>query len=97
MQSLVRLFWSHFCKYHERMNDVIPTYVRLPVDLKEKIDEAADKRSHSRNKEILERLYSSFVPSKGDLASYDTGDLIGELLKRYPKDEIMIRIGKKSG
>lgn len=95
MQSLVRLFWSHLCNYHERMKDVIPTYVRLPVDLKDKIDAAAEKQSRSRNKEILARLDGSFAPSKSELASYDTGDLIGELLRRYPPGEIMIRIGKE--
>ncbi len=76
------------------MDDVVPTYIRLPADLKRLIDEAAKANRRSKNREVLERLYGSFTPSKADLASYDAGDLIGELLRRYDPSEIMIRIGK---
>ena len=76
------------------MEDVVPTYIRLPADLKRMIDEAAKANRRSKNREVLDRLYGSFSPSKSDLSAYDAGDLIGELLRRFEPGEIMIRIGK---
>ncbi len=77
------------------MEDVVPTYIRIPAELKRLIDEAAQRNRRSRNKEILERLHCSFSPSKSGLSSYDDGDLIGELLRRFGPGEIMIRVGKE--
>lgn len=77
------------------MKDAIPTYVRIPNDLKERIDAAASSNRRSRNAEIVTRLEDSFHPSRQQLVNYPVGDLLGELLRRYAPDEIMIRIGKE--
>jgi predicted transcriptional regulator len=76
------------------MTDLIPTYVRLPESLKDRLDRAAATNRRSRNKEVVARLSESFEPSIQSLATVDSGLLIGELLRRYQPDEILIRIGK---
>jgi len=76
------------------MKNAVPTYIRLPAELKNKIDAAAKRNKSSRNNEMVARLDSTFNVSKAALADYDSGDLIGELLRRYDPESIMIRIGK---
>lgn len=77
------------------MKDAIPTYIRIPNDLKERIDAAARENRRSRNAEVITRLEESFTPSSKSLVNYPVGDLLGELLRRYQPGEIMIRIGKE--
>lgn len=92
----VRLFWRHLCDYASRtMKDVVPTYVRIPGDLKSQLDAAANHNARSRNGEIIKRLRDSFSPSGKSLAAYETADLVNELMRRYSPDELLIRIGKE--
>ncbi len=42
------------------------------------------------------RLHGSFSPLKCDLSHYNAGDLIGELLRGFAPQEVMIRIGKNA-
>jgi len=58
--------------------------------LKTKLDEAKDKSRRSLNAEMLARLEGSFRPP---LAGYSDGELIAELMRRYERGRIHIRIG----
>ncbi len=77
------------------MKEVVPTYVRIPVELKSQLDVAAKENSRSINGEIIARLQESFHPSGGSLKYHDTGNLLSELMRRYAPGELMIRIGKE--
>lgn len=72
------------------MKTEIPFSFRIPEKLKAKLDEAKDKSRRSLNAEMLVRLEESFRPP---LASYEDGDLIAELMRRYKRGAIHIRIG----
>ncbi len=77
------------------MKDIVPFYVRLPAELRAKLDEASKVNFRSVNSEVTARLEESFSPSRQSLMAYDAADLVGELMRRYPPGEIMIRIGKE--
>lgn len=71
--------------------DINPFGLRLPSDLEEKIIEAKEKSGRSKNAEMVYRLQESFRPP---LAAYSDGELISELMSRYDRGDIYIRIGK---
>lgn len=64
--------------------------VRLPDELKAKITEAAKENRRSLNAEMLARLEKSFGRP---LADYSDGELIEELMSRYGRGELFIRVG----
>lgn len=73
------------------MRDIAPFGLRIPADLKQKVEEAAKSNKRSINSEILSRINESFV--HGDLSTYQDADLVAELMRRYGRGEIYIRIG----
>jgi hypothetical protein len=75
--------------------EIIPFGLRIPEDLKKRIDKAAAKSARSINAEIVARLNDSF--ERGPLADYADGQLIEELMSRYKRGEIYIRVGKPDG
>lgn len=74
--------------------DISPFGVRIPADLKARIEESAAKNKRSINAEVVMRLGESFESTNGALAEFTDGELIKELLARYRRGEIYIRIGK---
>jgi hypothetical protein len=66
----------------------------MPADLKAKIESWARKHARSINSEIVGRLVDSVEESARPLRSYSDGDLIRELLERYGRGQITIRIGE---
>jgi hypothetical protein len=68
--------------------------VRLPDELKTKIVEAAKENRRSLNAEMLARLEMSFGRP---LAGYSDGELIDELMSRYNRGEVFIRVGLPPG
>lgn len=82
--------------YHlPTMKDVAEFYVRMPGTLAAELQDEAKRNFRSRNAELVARLDESLHPTRKSLMNYEAGDLVGELLRRYPPDQIMIRIGKE--
>lgn len=73
------------------MKNINPLAVRLPAELKIKIDEAAARNKRSKNAEMVARLEESF--RLRPLEGYADGDLVAELMRRYKRGDIAIRVG----
>jgi hypothetical protein len=76
------------------MRDQNPVAVRLPADLKTKIVDAAAENRRSLNAEMVVRLEKSFGRP---LADYSDGELIEELMSRYQRGDLFIRVGRPPG
>lgn len=76
------------------MIDTNPLAVRMPADLKTQIVDAAKENRRSLNAEMLVRLEKSFGRP---LADYTDGQLIEELMSRYGRGELFIRVGLPPG
>lgn len=74
--------------------DIAPFGLRMPAKLKAAIEAWAAKHSRSINSEIVGRLVDSLDESARPLRSYSDGDLIKELVDRYGRGAISIRIGQ---
>jgi len=69
-----------------------PFGLRIPGDLKDRLELSAEKNARSLNSEMIVRLADSF---KSPLNAYSDGDLIAELLNRYERGAIYIRVGSQ--
>lgn len=67
-----------------------PFGLRLHEELKTRLDEAAKDGGRSLNSEMVLRLEDSF---KRPLQAHSDADLIAELMERYERGDIYIRIG----
>ena len=65
--------------------------LRVPADLKKKIELIAIENSRSINAEVVQRLEQSFERKFGDLESVATEELMKELAKRCSLLEIKMR------
>ena len=72
--------------------DIAPFGLRMPAELKARIEEWAVKNSRSINSEIIGRLVASLEANQRPLMSYTDGDLIKELVDRYDRGAISIQI-----
>lgn len=72
------------------MRDIAPFGLRIPEDLKAKLEDEAAKSRRSLNSEMIVRLAKSF---DRPLEGYSDGELIAELLSRYERGSIYIRVG----
>ena len=72
--------------------DFVNFGLRLPPTIKAQLDAAASMNGRSIHGEILFRLQESFTPSSSALAMYSDGDLVRELMRRYKRGEIEIKI-----
>lgn len=90
------LFHSGVCIYTAGMKfrDITPFNIRLPAELKEKLKAEAAKKTGSINAEVLARLTASFEKGSG-LQNYTDGELIDELIRRYGRDGVCIRLGNE--
>lgn len=75
------------------MRDIAPFGLRIPADLKQQLEEATKKSLRSLNSEMVVRLNDSF--ELRPLAEYSDGDLVAELMSRYERGDIYIRVGKQ--
>jgi hypothetical protein len=67
----------------------------MQPDLKERIQQAAQgKPKWSINSEINQRLELSF-DARQDLDQFSDGELIDELIRRWGRDAVRIRLGKE--
>ena len=67
-----------------------PVGLRLPEPLKAKLQQAASDSGLSMNSAIVQRLAASF---HSPLHAYSDADLVAELMRRYGRGEIYIRVG----
>lgn len=74
--------------------DIAPFGLRLPSDLKAAIEAYAREHKRSVNSEIVGRLVDSVAATQRPLSSYSDGELIRELMDRYERGMVSIRIGK---
>lgn len=66
--------------------------LRVPADLKKKIELIAIENSRSINAEVVQRLEQSFENKIGDLKSVPTEELISELTKRFEQLNCFFKI-----
>lgn len=66
--------------------------IRLPPDLREKLEASAEREGRSLNSEILMRVRRTFA-TQGALAELSDADLVHELLSRHPGEPFLIQIG----
>lgn len=79
-----------------KYSDIVPYGLRMQPDLKKKLEEAASgKPKWSLNAEIIERLEKSLT-ERHELGSFSDGELIDELIRRYGRKNVYIKLGKDS-
>ena len=71
-------------------NDAFRSQFRIPADLYEKLKAAADDSRRSLNAELVARLDGSFQGG----GPMTTGQLIDELMSRFPPGMVEVRVGK---
>jgi Arc-like DNA binding domain len=62
--------------------DIAPFGLRIPAELKERIEKAAAKNLRSLNSEMVVRLEDSLDADDKKLSEYSIGELIQELIRR---------------
>ena len=73
--------------------DIAPFGLRMPADLKALIEVFARRNARSINSEIVGRLVESVDATQRPLRGYSDGELIRELMDRYERGMVSIRIG----
>jgi len=73
-------------------DEIIATHIRMTRSLDMRIDSASTASGRSKNAEMVMRLVDSFVVETRPLVSYSDGDLIRELIDRYPRGSVKIEI-----
>lgn len=83
------------CRMAQRKySTIVPFGLRLQPELKEQLEAFARQKAHSLNSEIAERLERS-VKFRDELDAFTDGELIDELIRRYGRDGVFIRLGKE--
>ena len=79
---------------YKKYEDIVPFGLRIQDDLKDELKKAArGKKKWSLNAEIEKRLEESFQ-ARNELGQFSDGELIDELIKRWGRDAVCIRLGK---
>lgn len=73
--------------------EIAPFGLRMPADLKLRLAKHARKGARSLNAEINLRLSESVEATERPLHSFTDGELIKELMDRYERGVVSIRIG----
>jgi hypothetical protein len=74
--------------------DINPFGVRFPAELRKKVEESAALNHRSLNAEIVAQMFDVYR-SKSALSDFSDGDLIDELIKRWGRAHVSIRLGSK--
>lgn len=74
--------------------DISPFGLRMPSELKALLEKFAKRNARSLNSEIVGRLNDSVDAAQRPLRSYSDGELIRELMDRYERGAVSIRIGR---
>jgi len=76
-----------------KYKNIAPFGLRMQPNLRSKLEEAAaGKPKWSLNAEIVERLEES-LKTRHELGAFSDGELIDELIRRWGRERIFIRIG----
>lgn len=79
---------------HQKYSNIVPFGLRLQPELKEKLEKAAyGKPKWSLNAEIIERLENSLAQRQA-LEQFSDGELIDELIRRWGREAVFVRLGK---
>lgn len=71
--------------------DITPFGLRMPTELKNRVDQAAADNGRSINSEVLDRLNRSFESKLGaDLSGVPDGVLLDEVIARYGARQVQI-------
>lgn len=81
-----------------KYRDIKPYGLRLQPELKNELDAIVQEKKTntpdwSLNSEIQKRLEES-LQTRNDLAQFSDGELIDELIRRWGRDAVCIRLGK---
>lgn len=74
--------------------NIAPFGLRMLPELRDKVEEAAKSNGRSMNAEIVARLQQSFAETTQPLQDLKTGELIDELMRRFPPGMVEVRVGK---
>lgn len=79
---------------YKKFSTIVPFGLRLQPELKDRLEKAAyGEAKRSLNAEIVKRLEESFE-RRQDLAQCSDGELIDELIRRWGREAVYIRLGK---
>jgi hypothetical protein len=77
----------------KKFRDINPFNLRLQSELRAKLEKSGEgKAKWSLNSEITRRLEESFEERRG-LGEFSDGELIDELIQRWGRDAVYIRLG----
>jgi hypothetical protein len=76
----------------KKLSHIKPYGLRMQPDIRRVLEDAAKGKEQSLNSEIVSRLESS-LEVRDELAAFSDGELIDELIKRWGRDAIYIRLG----
>lgn len=79
---------------YTKYQNIVPFGLRMQPDLKKKLEGAAyGKPKWSLNAEIVKRLEDSLA-ERNELSQFTDGELIDELLRRWGRGAVHIRLGE---
>ena len=80
----------------QKLQNISPYNLRLQPDLRKALERSARTVPRSLHAEITERLEQSLALQK-ELKDYTDGELIDELIRRWGRDAVSIRLGNEPG
>lgn len=80
---------------NKKVSNIAPFGLRLQPELKIALESAAATNERSLNAEIASRLEQSFQ-ARVSLPDFSDGELVDELIKRWGRDQVLIRLGKNT-
>lgn len=78
----------------QKLENITPFGLRMQPDLKAAMEKSAKTNRRSLNAEITERLAESLA-LKRELRNYSDGELIDELILRWGRNAVFIKLGKE--
>lgn len=70
--------------------DIAPFGLRIPAELRKRLEKAAEKNIRSLNAEMVARLEDSLAVDDKKLSEYSVGELIQELIRRNEPGRLKI-------
>jgi molybdopterin converting factor small subunit len=91
MMCLLHVVTSNYA--FDMYKDINPFGVRFPAELREKIEQSATENHRSMNAEVIAQMLAAYK-EKNNLVEFSDGELIDELIRRWGRDAVLIRLGK---
>lgn len=77
-----------------KLQNIAPFGLRMQPYLRAPLEKAAHKAQRSLNAEIVDRLEQSLIKKRG-IEDYSDGELIDELIRRWGRDAVFIKLGNE--